>query len=65
MPDEMTNWGWGAGHQETAEFEILSSYLSAAWAIPRALIETIELRNYRYPVWLIELTTGVQIEVPR
>lgn len=64
MPDE--NWGWGAGYQETAEFEILSTYLSAAWRIPRRSIRTIELRRYNRhsPIWLLELTNGQEIELP-
>lgn len=59
-------WGWTAGRQETAEFEILSTFLSAAWLIPRHLMREIEYRlwNRRHPaVWLIELTTGEQLEV--
>lgn len=60
-------WGWGPGHQNSAEFEILADYLAAAWQLPRKLIREISIdRRSRKEgeFWRIEYSNGMTREVP-
>ena len=58
-------WGWGAGHQETAEFCILEAYFKARWSITKR-ISDFEYRPWNHKddaPWLITFLDGTTREV--